>query len=113
MTRWIIVGAALYVAATGLCLAEAPGMMNYQGRLVENGELVSQPGLSLRLRLYNSPTASAPVVYEETDTVDVVDGLYATTLGDNRLDGTATSLLDALNTLGTNAWLGLTFGTDP
>jgi len=93
--------------------AEVPTAINYQGRLVENGELVNQAGLRLRLRLYASPTASTPVVYEENDEVDVVDGFYTTKLGNNRSGGTAASLAEALNTLGTNAWVGIKFGGDP
>lgn|GEM_PF-1708372 len=52
-------------------------------------------------------------VYREADSVDVVDGLYATTLGDNQSGGSAAGLANALNVLGTNAWLGVQFGADP
>lgn len=94
--------------------ADVPTTINYQGRLVENGQLVNQGGMTMRLRLYDSSTATTPVVYEENDTVNVVDGLYTTLLGDNPSGGgTTADLQEALNTLGTNAWLGIKFGADP
>lgn len=111
-TAGAILVIGVLASAAGITIAaEAPAMMNYQGRLVENGQLINSNGLAMQLTLYDSPSGSN-VVYQETDTVTVVDGLYTTTIGDNQSFGSAASLLDALNTLGTNAWLGIKFGSD-
>ena len=95
-----------------LAFADSPTTINYQGRLVDGDTLVNTNGMSLWIRLHDAPTAGN-LIYRELDTVDVVDGLYSTTIGDNQNGGTALSLVDALNTLGTNAWLGIQIGTDP
>ena len=114
-TGKVMIAVGFCILALHLLLAEVPATMNYQGRLVEDGELVNQGGMSLTLTLYDSPTAPAGGTnsYFEIDTVDVVDGLYSTTFGDNAVGGSYNSLLNALNALGTNAWLGIKFGTDP
>jgi len=90
--------------------ANPPQMINYQGRLVDGGALVHSNGMEVTLTLWDAPTGGSNV-YQEVDSVDVVDGLYSTALGDNQFDGGASGLLDALNTLGTNAWLGLKLGS--
>ena len=92
--------------------AGTPAVLNYQGRVVDGDTLLSTNGMSLWIRLHDAPTAGN-LIYRELDTVDVVDGLYSTTIGDNQNGGTASSLVAALNTLGTNAWLGIQIGTDP
>jgi len=100
------------LSALNIQAADVPTTINYQGRLVENGQLVNSNGMSVTLTLWDESTGGSST-YQEADSVDVVDGLYNTTLGDNKTGGSASSLLDALNTLGTNAWLGIKFGVDP
>ncbi len=111
MKRYVSIAIAMHFMLISLCLAEVPGMLNYQGRVVENGQLVNSNGMAVTLTLWDESTGGNNV-YQEVDSVDVVDGLYATALGDNPSGGSA-SLPEALNTLGTNAWLGLKFGADP
>ena len=79
--------------------AEAPSLMNYQGRLVENGELVNDPSLSLAIRIYDA-LSDGTILYEDSDTVAVVDGLYSTVIGDSRTGGTTADLFEALRTAG-------------
>jgi hypothetical protein len=70
---------------------QAPQLINYQGRLVNGGVLVNQP-VAIQLRLYDAPT-NGTLLYEDSNTVTVVDGLYSTYLGDGTVQG---SLADAL-----------------
>ncbi len=113
MKQHVFAAVVVLLVLTGLAPAQSPGAMNYQGRLVENGELVNRSGVRLRLRVYDSPTATSPVIYEETDTINVVDGLYSTALGDNRSGGTTRSIPEAFEVVGPNAWLGVKFNDEP
>ena len=112
MTIRNLIIALCLLSAFGVKAADVPTMINYQGRLLENGQLVNQGGMSLTLTLYDAAIGGSDI-YQEVDTVDVVDGLYSTTIGDNQFGGGASSLSTALNALGTNAWLGIQFGSDP
>lgn len=107
-SAWI---ASLLLSAANVP-AEAPGLMTVQGRLVDDGQLVDSAGLGLRLAVYDAATDGAPL-YTEDDSVVVIDGLYATILGDNRQGGSAATLPEALKTAGTNAWLGVTIIGNP
>jgi hypothetical protein len=66
--------------------AEVPLLIHYQGRLLQGTNLVNA-SLPLNLRLYTN-ASSGPFVYEDTGTVSVVDGLYATYIGDGTSYGT-------------------------
>ncbi len=112
MTKTSIATSFLLALVGAASAADVPTTMNYQGRVVDGGELVNENDMVVKLTLWDAPT-SGSAVYLEYDVVDVVDGLYSTTLGDNKGGGSASSLSDALNTLGTNAWLGIQFGTEP
>ena len=79
---WLIAGAAL---------ADVPGVINYQGRLVTATNLVNGT-VSLVLRLYDAETGGT-LRYADSNRVTVVDGLYATWLGDNTIAGTLTNAL--------------------
>ena len=61
--------------------SQAPLLLNYQGRLVQDDELVNGH-VGLSLRLYNQPVAGS-ALYEDSNTVAVVDGLYSTFIGDH------------------------------
>ncbi len=65
--------------------AAVPGLVHYQGRLVSGTNLVNGP-VSLGLRLYDAP-AGGVLLYEDSNSVVVVDGLYNTSLGDNTTFG--------------------------
>ena len=71
--------------------AQVPGVINYQGRLVDGDTLVNGD-VSLELRLYDSAT-DGTMLYADSNTVTVVDGLYSTHIGDDTIAG---SLSDAL-----------------
>jgi hypothetical protein len=78
--------------------AQVPHLLSYQGRLVDGTNLVNG-NVGLSLRLFDAASAGTKL-YEDSNTVAVVDGLYATHLGD---DTTAGSLDVAL--AATNVWL--------
>ncbi len=84
----IVIGALAQV----LSAQTVPDYINYQGRLLNGTNLYSGP-VEMAFRLFNTETGGSPQ-YEESNTVDVVDGLYSTWIGDNSIWG---SLGVALN----------------
>jgi hypothetical protein len=60
--------------------AEAPALLNYQGKLVQGTNLYSGQ-LSLKFRLYASPESG--YFFESTTSVYAVDGVYSAVIGDN------------------------------
>lgn len=70
--------------ATGF--ATGPQIVHYQGRLLDGTNLY-QGSVDIQLLLYTNLTGGVRV-YEDTGTVDVVDGLYATDIGDGTVYGT-------------------------
>ena len=72
-------------------LAQAPLLINYQGRLLSGTNLVNG-GVGLSLRLFDAST-SGTLHYEDSNTVAVVDGLYSTFLGDQTNSGSFASAL--------------------
>ena len=99
----------VYGRASFLCLlllavaprpaaAQVPARIGYQGRLVQGTNLVNGP-VALSLRLYDAP-AGGTLLYEDSNTITAVDGLYATVLGDHTVVG---DLDDAL--VHTQVWL--------
>ncbi len=83
--------AAALILVAGLAAAQVPNVINYQGRLVD-GEALVNGDVSLELRLYDSAT-DGTMLYADSSTVTVVDGLYSTHIGDDTVTG---SLTDAL-----------------
>lgn len=65
--------------------AQVPGLLNYQGRLLQGTNLVNG-NVGLSLRLYAVPAGGGPL-YEDSNTVAVTDSLYATWLGDQTNSG--------------------------
>lgn len=84
---------ALFLLISGAIgsFGQVPNLINYQGRLVSGTNLVSGT-VGLSLRLFPTPTGGT-LLYEDSNTVSVVDGLYATAIGD---DTTFGSLITAL-----------------
>jgi len=76
---------------TGLATAQIPNVINYQGRLVD-GETLVNGDVSLELRLYDSAT-NGTLLYADSNTVTVVDGLYSTHIGDDTIAGSLTNAL--------------------
>jgi hypothetical protein len=71
--------------------SQVPSLINYQGRLVQGTNLVN--GVTgLTIRLYNAPAAGT-LLYEDSGTVSVVDGLYSTFIGDQTNAGNLVSAL--------------------
>lgn len=65
--------------------AQAPSLINYQGRLLSGTNLVNgNVGLSLRIF---GVASGGTRLYEDSNTVTVVDGLYSTVIGDNTTYG--------------------------
>jgi hypothetical protein len=62
-------------------LAQAPSLINYQGRLLNGTNLVNG-NVGLSLRLFNVASGGTKL-YEDSNTVTVADGLYATFIGDH------------------------------
>jgi hypothetical protein len=71
--------------------AQIPHQINYQGRLVQGTNLVSG-NVALSLRLYDAPSGGT-LLYEDSNTVSAVDGVYATVLGDGTTFGILTNAL--------------------
>lgn len=71
--------------------AQAPQVVNYQGRLLDGTNLVNG-SVGLSLRLFDAGSGGTKH-YEDSNTVTVVDGLYSTLIGDHP---TNTAFLAAL-----------------
>jgi len=93
----------------GVALAQSvdpPSLLHYQGRLTDTlGGPVNQVGMNAVFRIYDQPTGGT-ALYTETRTVDVLDGLVSTLIGE-------VAALDPL-LFDTQAvlYLGVTFGSD-
>lgn len=77
---------------------QTPQLLNYQGRLLDGTNLVSGV-VGLSLRLFDASTAGT-LLYEDSNTVTVADGLYATLIGDDTVFGTLPAALES-----TNVWI--------
>ena len=86
------------VLCTPVTLAAPPPVINYQGRLLDGTNLVNGL-LPVVLRVYDS-AVSAVILFEDSNNVSIVDGLYSTPLGAHPVSGTLTGALDAAE-----AWL--------
>ena len=73
------------------CGAQVPQLINYQGRLLDGTNLVSG-SVGLSLRLYNAPSGGS-ILYEDSNSVTVADGLYSTLIGDQTNSGDFASAL--------------------
>lgn len=75
----------------GSASAQAPEMFRYQGRLVDGTNLVNAT-LPMSFKLYDAQTDGA-LLYEDSNSVLVVDGLYATMIGNDTVSGSLTNAL--------------------
>lgn len=89
MKRWLLI--SLVASLSVITFAQAPEIFRYQGRLVDGTTLVNA-SLPMSFKLYDAPTGGS-LLYEDSSSVLVVDGLYATDIGDDTVSG---SLTDAL-----------------
>lgn len=99
-------GTILMLFAATLAFGDVPSLIHYQGRLTHGTNLVSGT-VGLSLRLYNVPAGGA-LLYEDSNTVTVTDGLYSTWIGDNTIAGSLPAAL-------TNAqvWLEVSINGSP
>ncbi|MBP7830615.1 MAG: hypothetical protein KA248_11930 [Kiritimatiellae bacterium] len=74
--------AALICSWPGLAAAQVPGLVNYQGRLL-NGTNLYSGTISPIFRLYVLPAGGLQIYIEQDVNVPVADGFYSTLLGDN------------------------------
>ncbi len=84
MKRFTVVLAVCLYAALGVrhsALAQAPQLINYQGRLLDGTNLFNG-SVGLSLRLFNVSSGGTKL-YEDSNSVTVADGLYATFIGDH------------------------------
>jgi hypothetical protein len=89
MKRWIATGLMIAVAIN--LWAQAPEMFRYQGRLVDGTNLVNAT-LPMSFKLYDAQS-SGTLVYEDSNSVLVVDGLYSTFIGDDTVLGSLTNAM--------------------
>ena len=89
MKKWII--AVLTIAASLNLWAQAPELFRYQGRLVDGTNLVNAT-LPMSFKLYDAQSGGN-LLYEDSSSVLVVDGLYSTTIGDNTVFGSLTNAM--------------------
>jgi len=89
MKRWIAAG-FLFAVALNLG-AQAPEMFRYQGRLASGTNLVNAT-LPMSFKLYDA-LSDGVLLYEDSSSVSVVDGLYSTTIGDNTVFGSLTNAM--------------------
>jgi hypothetical protein len=94
MRHQVALALLLFHSAIGIrqsAFSEVPQLINYQGRLVSGTNLVNG-NVGLSLRLFNVPSGGSSI-YEDSNSVTVVDGLYATFLGDQTNSGNFVSAL--------------------
>jgi hypothetical protein len=91
----LVIGHGLLVTSAP---AQAPALINYQGRLLNGTNLVNG-NVGLSLRLFNAASGGT-TLYEDSNNVTVVDGLYSTYIGDNTTTGDLQSAL-----ANTQVWL--------
>lgn len=72
-------------------VAEVPELINLQGRILADGQLVNG-STTIVFNIYNTPVGSVPQ-YSETQTVFLVDGMYAADIGTHGAPGTISSVL--------------------
>ena len=88
MKRSTLMRAMCLHSALGIglsALAQTPLLINYQGRLLNGTNLVNGP-VGLSLSLYNA-SSGGTLLYADSNTVPVADGLYSTYLGDSTTAG--------------------------
>ena len=97
----------VYCLLITVSAGQVPGLINYQGRLVDGDALVNED-VDIALGLYTNPApvVGEDVLYEDASTVTVVDGLFSTFIGD---DGVATDA--GVDATGSGAPGSVNFGT--
>ena len=73
--------------------AQTPSVINYQGRLINGTNLVNGT-VGVSLRIYTNDVGGT-MLYEDSNNVAVVDGIYSTFIGDDTTFGDLTTALAA------------------
>ncbi len=96
----------LSLLGAGFAWADAPKLINFQGRLTDSlGNAVSDGVYSLRFRIYDDSLAGN-VLWEETTSVQIKSGLFTVLLG-------STSAVPESSFYSANRWLGIKVGSNP
>jgi hypothetical protein len=103
---FILVLGILLLSFQGLWAA-VPGLINYQGKLLEGGQPVTtdvQSPLAITFRFYDA-SASGSLLFEEEQDVAVVEGVYSVQLGQSTTgSGSYGTLIEAVASEA-NVWL--------
>jgi hypothetical protein len=78
VTTVLALGFYLAIGMRDSAFPQVPSLINYQGRLLNGTNLVNG-SVGLTLRLYNQ-AAGGVLLFEDSNTVAVTDGLYTTFL---------------------------------
>lgn len=71
----------VFLALLATAQAQVPELINYQGRLLQGTNLVNT-STSIVFRLYDE-AGGGTLLYQETQNVQIVDGLYSVRIGEN------------------------------
>jgi len=96
----------IWCLAADAAQAQAPNLINYQGRLTATGGAAASGSFAMTFSIYATATGVTPV-WTETQTVTVANGVF------NVLLGSVTTLSSTLFTSGGDRYLGIKVGTDP
>ncbi len=97
--------ATIWCLAADSAQAQAPNLINYQGRLTAAGGAAASGSLVMNFSIYATATGVTPV-WTETQTVTVTNGVF------NVLLGSVTPFPGTLFTSGGERYLGIKVGTD-
>ena len=74
------IATAAFFCVLASSMAQAPGMINYQGRLVSNG-VPAEGVVNMQFKLYPASSGGAAVYSFTTNSVPVANGLYSVMIG--------------------------------
>ncbi len=69
------------VLGTCVCAIAKAGMLTYQGKIYTDEGVPYNGAVQMTVRIYSVDAGGAPL-WEETDTVEIVNGVFSTVLGD-------------------------------
>lgn len=95
----------VFLSATTALQAQAPNLINYQGRLAAAGGTAALGSFTMAFSIYATATGVNPL-WSETQTVSVTNGVF------NVLLGSVTPLSSTLFTSGGDRYLGIKVGAD-
>ena len=75
-------------------LCKCASIFRYQGRLIEKNNALVNSDLPISFKLYDNITDGS-LLYEDSATVTIIDGLYSTYIGDDTVSGSISNALAA------------------